>query len=219
MERQKLANASVKVWAGLARWSLLHEPSLHRHTTPILSMSSACTSSSMAPCSSTTVTLHRTAKQSPFRNLEPPPFEGTGADEPGEAPGLARLEGGNLQALPVPAPERQQRPLVDQLELDLGMDGGARPRVGEGQVQRDEAGVLLVRPVQVAADLPGVAAGPELAGQEGAAVVAARVLEPRVALHLEHVVPGADRPRDDAGHGHLLREQRADQVIVLGTGS
>ena len=54
-------------------------------------------------------------------------FEGTGADEPGEAPGLARLEGGNLQALPVPAPERQQRPLVDQLELDLGMDGGACP--------------------------------------------------------------------------------------------
>ena len=59
-------------------------------------------------------------------------FEGTGADEPGEAPGLARLEGGNLQALPVPAPERQQRPLVDQLELDLGMDGGARPGVSEG---------------------------------------------------------------------------------------
>ena len=116
-------------------------------------------------------------KQSPFRNLEPPPFEGTGADEPGEAPGLARLEGGNLQALPVPAPERQQRPLVDQLELDLGVDGSA-PGVGEGQVHRDEAGVLLVRPVQVAADLPGVAAGPELAGQEGAAVVAARELEP-----------------------------------------
>ena len=73
MERQKLANASVKVWAGLARWSLLHEPSLHRHTTPVLSMSSAYTSSSMVPCSSTTVTLHRTAKQSPFRNLDPPP--------------------------------------------------------------------------------------------------------------------------------------------------
>jgi len=119
-----------------------------------------------------TVTLHRTAKQSPFKNLEPPPFEGTGADEPGEALGLAQLEGGNLQALPVPAPERRQRPLVDQLELDLGMDGGARPGVSEGQVQRDEAGVLLVRPVQVAADLPSVAAGSELTRQEGAAVVA-----------------------------------------------
>ena len=113
----------------------------------------------------------------------------------------------------MPAPERQQQPLVDQLELDLGMDGGARPGVGEGQVHREEAGILLVRPVEVAVDHPGVAAGRELAEQEGAAVVAARELEPQVAFHLAHMVPGADRPRGDGGHGHLLW----DQVVLLGT--
>ena len=109
--------------------------------------------------------------------------------------------------------------MVDQLELDLGVDGGAAG-VGEGQVQRDKAGVLLARAVEVAEDPPCVAARPELAGLEVAAVAAARALEPRVALHLEQVVPGADRPRADGGHGHLLRKRRAHRVVVvLGAGS
>jgi len=133
MERQKVANTSVKV-LGLGRPRAVelaaravlaqadHTLPLHVLRLHLLLLGTPLLDDGDLAPEGKAVALHEPVGAAAF--------EGAGADEPGEAPGLARLEGGNLQALPVPAPERQQRPLVDQLELDLGLDGGA-PGVGE----------------------------------------------------------------------------------------
>lgn len=96
--------------------------------------------------------------------------------------------------------------MVHQGQLELGVDDALHLVGGIGggvalEEQRDEAGVLLAGPVEVAADPPGVASRHEGAGLQVAAVYS---LEPRVALDPERMAPGADHRGGDGGHGGLL---------------
>ncbi|KAJ1287670.1 hypothetical protein BS78_02G028900 [Paspalum vaginatum] len=122
---------------------------------------------------------------------EPGTLEGLPADESPEAPrGLSFAKaGGGLHAV---RPVAGAVAVVHQSELEFGVDdapGG--DAVSAVEEQGHEAGVLRDVPVEIATEPPGLILTCLL---EVAAVLAVRVLQPRVALDLEQVVPGAHPP-------------------------